>query len=92
MNELNLQNPEFRALVLEIFRSNNEIVVFLFPEVFTGRIGPIPTLKTFDPILSQIQRWGLFLPADYFKYTGQGEYLYFPDVKTFDEINAKIVV
>lgn len=91
MNELNLQNPEFRKLLLEIFRSYNEIVVTLSPEAFHGRIGPLPTLKTVDPTLSRIQRWGLFLPVDYFIHSTKGDALYFPDVRTFDEINAKIV-
>jgi hypothetical protein len=89
MNELNLQNPEFRQTILNIYRLNNQIIVNLSARQVIGHTGPLPTLITFDSTVSSIQRWELFIPKVYLL----GPYsvkTHFSGLTTFDEIKSKL--
>jgi hypothetical protein len=90
MNELNLQNPEFRQMVLDIYRVDNRIMINLSVRQIIGCLGPLPVLATFGPTVSPLQRWELFLHSSY-PLGPDKEARYFSGLTKFDEIKSKLL-
>jgi hypothetical protein len=94
MNELNLQNPEFRQMIFtnHIYRFDNQIHVNLSAIQIIGHAGSLPTLISFDSTVSPIQRWELFIPRAYFLSAyllgPYEEARHFSGLTTFDEIKS----
>lgn len=87
MNELNLQNPEFRKFVWYINLGDNQIVVGLYPKEFVGFEGPLLLLLSTNSVLSTVQTWDLIVP----KFYPTDSSWYFSGITSFDEIKNRFL-